>query len=314
MAWDPLLSPQGNIVVVNETKPGPLSGLAAGCRNDGSICDGSSQGAGKPRSARRAACANASASGSLATAAATISRSAFRCSGMCCRAAPQRQATCRQNSRSWRRPSSAYLKATGSHSVALATSSRSTRSSGEAPCSTEPRPMCAAWSTKSRSARHASAASAKEAPCTLMASNTKSRSLCNSGAAYLRAAPEKATACSTSCLSPLSSSVAKSSAIPKLARMAASMSSRSLRTSSGALVSTFQSVRTAARQAASRQLLVCACVVEDAPKTPCLSAAKRTPFIITVHCARPAPSSSRCPAASKPHCRFSISSGSASSS
>mmetsp|Transcript_4463 Transcript_4463/g.13085 ORF Transcript_4463/g.13085 Transcript_4463/m.13085 type:complete len:209 (-) Transcript_4463:756-1382(-) len=205
-----------------------------------------------PISTRREVCANGNAVSSAAMQACTMSLSALNASGMCCKTRPHCLATSRAKVLSFRSSSAAYLKASGSSSVASSTNSLSPRSPSSAPCMAEPRPLRAASMTRSRFPRSSSVAPPSAAPLRRMASWTKAGSRRSSMEASRSCSPSRTTAARTSSRSSRSSCVAWASAAPRLAPRTPMTRSRSPRASAGAVARSFQSCRTAVRQAARR--------------------------------------------------------------
>mmetsp|Transcript_108043 Transcript_108043/g.271804 ORF Transcript_108043/g.271804 Transcript_108043/m.271804 type:complete len:356 (+) Transcript_108043:941-2008(+) len=149
---------------------------------------------------------------------------------------------------------------------------------------------------KPLSPRSDSDAPVRAAQCAAMASRTNSRSARSSGAASPKANPEYFVASKTTFLSARSSGAAYCNAAPWLAMSAPNIKSLSAWTSTGAMANCFQSISTAARQVACRQLLgsitgVPASVLV-ASKQPCFSAATAEACRVTANAAMSALGSS----------------------
>mmetsp|Transcript_6749 Transcript_6749/g.21038 ORF Transcript_6749/g.21038 Transcript_6749/m.21038 type:complete len:441 (+) Transcript_6749:1452-2774(+) len=242
-----------------------------------------SQGRARPRSVRRDVCAKTAASGLVAAAAATISRSALKPRDMCCSAWPLASAACSAKSHLLRSSSAAPRKAAAPCPRHCSTSSASARSASLAPCNAEPWLLLEASSTKPRSPRSSSLAHASASPLTSTASSMKSRSPRSSIDASESRLGLHRTTWRKSLASERSSSATHHIACPQLTLTAANMSSRSPRSSAGASSSLAQFVRTAARQFIWLQLVVelSSCTEGSEPsaaRIPLFSAAEAKPW------------------------------------
>mmetsp|Transcript_39364 Transcript_39364/g.112356 ORF Transcript_39364/g.112356 Transcript_39364/m.112356 type:complete len:279 (+) Transcript_39364:318-1154(+) len=204
------------------------------------------------RSKRAAVCAKSTASGSLATATRTTSRSARIKAGAYCSADPFALTTSIMKPLSYMSSSAAYLNAWGSLSAISLTKPLSLLKAIAAPCNADPQPIFAASSRKLLSPRMSSLAPISALPFTLIASATKSRLDFRGPEASRSSSPLYFTASRMMARSPRSSPGANSSALPRLGASAAKSRSRSASTSCGADPSCVQSLRIMARQLAWR--------------------------------------------------------------